>query len=58
MNPTAPERTSPTLCCCNCGRTIDLCAFCERGECAVASCYGCLRLALGEALAQPHAHGG
>ena len=56
--PTSIERTSPTLACCDCGRTIDLCAFCDRDECAVASCHVCIRLALGEALAHPHAHGG
>ncbi len=58
MTPAASARTASTLACCDCGRTIDLCAFCERVECAVASCNVCLRLALGEALAHPHAHGG
>jgi hypothetical protein len=58
MRPDAPERTSPTLACCRCGRTIDLCAFCERAECAVSTCYACLRVAVGQEMAQPHDHGG
>lgn len=58
MTPVAREQTSPTLACCGCGRTIELCAFCERDECAVATCSVCLRLALGQAMTQPHAHGG
>jgi hypothetical protein len=58
MTPDAPDQTAPTFACCHCGRTIDLCAFCERDVCPVASCDVCLRLAMGETLAHPHAHGG
>lgn len=58
MTPEALDSTAPTLACCHCGRTIELCAFCERDRCGVASCYICLRLAMGEAMAHPHVHGG
>jgi hypothetical protein len=51
-------RAAGTLTCTRCGATVERCAFCERDECAEAICYRCLRLALGESLAQPHEHGG
>jgi hypothetical protein len=41
---------------CRCG--IDWCAFCEETGCAVAICYGCMIVALGQTAAQPHTHGG
>ncbi|MGQ0671234.1 MAG: hypothetical protein ACT4PO_16500 [Actinomycetota bacterium] len=44
--------------CCRCGEGIDRCEFCERADCENAICYDCLNLALGQALAQPHLHGG
>jgi len=44
--------------CARCGRRIDVCAFCQDEACRAVICYRCLREALGESLAQPHAHGG
>ncbi len=56
MTPT--EEPGGTLTCTRCGVTVELCAFCEREECPEAICYRCLRMGLGESMAQPHAHGG
>jgi hypothetical protein len=47
-----------TLVCTRCGVAIELCAFCERAACPEAICARCLRIELGESMAQPHAHGG
>jgi hypothetical protein len=45
--------------CSRCRRTIEDCACCDDRECdAKAICYECLRLAVGQAVAHPHAHGG
>lgn len=46
------------LVCTSCGVALEVCAFCERDRCPEAICYRCLRKALGESLAEPHAHGG
>ena len=55
MSQATPRETK----CTKCRRTIDHCACCDDPECdAKAICHECLRLALGQALAQPHAHGG
>lgn len=54
MTPSEPA----TLTCTNCRVVIEICAFCERGDCPEAICSPCLRIALGESLAEPHAHGG
>jgi hypothetical protein len=48
----------PVLVCTHCGREIEFCSFCDSTECAAASCYGCLVIALGEAKPSIHAHGG
>jgi hypothetical protein len=47
-----------TLTCSQCGVEIDCCEFCDGRDCASAICYGCLNVALGQAMQQPHAHGG
>ncbi len=47
-----------TIRCSRCGTPIDECAFCDEPECAAAICYECLNLALGQAIRQPHIHGG
>ena len=44
--------------CSTCGEEIDCCAFCDETGCGQAVCYGCLNVALGQAIAQPHQHGG
>jgi hypothetical protein len=44
--------------CSSCGRLIDCCEFCEATDCRTPICYRCLQLAVGQAVAQPHAHGG
>jgi len=55
MNETKP----PEKKCSRCARTIEQCACCDDPECAGAAiCNECLRLAVGQALAQPHTHGG
>jgi hypothetical protein len=46
------------LLCTRCGIVIELCSFCERAQCPEAICGRCLRIELGESMAQPHAHGG
>jgi hypothetical protein len=43
--------------CTRCRRTIDLCC-CEAPDCPVPICSNCLNLTLGQAMRQPHAHGG
>ncbi len=44
--------------CIECGDHIDACVFCDEPDCPQAICYGCLNLALGQAMAEPHVHGG
>jgi hypothetical protein len=44
--------------CSSCDRPIDCCAFCEATACRTPICHGCLQVAVGQAIAQPHAHGG
>jgi hypothetical protein len=44
--------------CGTCQRWIEVCAFCERVSCQHPTCHRCIRLALGESIAQPHPHGG
>lgn len=46
------------LACSECHSSIDFCAFCDETGCGVAVCYGCMIVALGETLPQPHGHGG
>jgi hypothetical protein len=47
-----------TTSCSRCGVVIDGCAFCERQECRELLCYRCVRITLGQEIAQPHRHGG
>jgi hypothetical protein len=44
--------------CSRCGTRIEECAFCDEPDCRAAICYGCLNVALGQEMQQPHAHGG
>jgi hypothetical protein len=44
--------------CSGCEREVDVCAFCERGECTHTICFRCLQNELGQTKAHPHAHGG
>lgn len=44
--------------CSRCASDIELCAFCEKEGCPDPLCYRCVRLVLGQELAQPHDHGG
>ncbi len=53
-----PERTLAVRPCSGCGRAIDCCEFCDATDCPTAICYRCLQVALGQALPQPHPHGG
>jgi hypothetical protein len=55
---TSSARIEARLACTRCGARIELCAFCERIDCAHPICYRCLRRELGQSLVQPHAHGG
>jgi hypothetical protein len=53
--------TEPTLAalrCSRCDRPIDRCEFCDASDCRTPICYGCVRVALGETVPQPHTHGG
>jgi len=54
MSESAPVRKR----CTKCDRAVEVCACCDEPECEAAICYGCLRVAVGQALPQPHAHGG
>jgi hypothetical protein len=56
MTPT--EEAAGKLTCSNCDAVLETCAFCEREQCPEAICSRCLRIALGEAMTEPHAHGG
>ena len=49
---------SAALHCSRCGTRITECAFCDESDCREAICYGCLNVALGQEMQQPHAHGG
>jgi hypothetical protein len=53
--PTDPQRP---VRCRNCGRWVEVCAFCVDPACANVICYRCLRGALRQSLDQPHRHGG
>lgn len=44
--------------CGHCGGVIVCCEFCDGEECPKGVCYGCVIVALGEAVPQPHTHGG
>jgi hypothetical protein len=55
---TREPEVSTELTCSQCTCGIDCCAFCDESGCAVAICYGCLIVELGETVAQPHEHGG
>lgn len=46
------------LACTTCDDPVECCAFCDEEECDRPICYGCLNEALGQAVAQPHGHGG
>jgi hypothetical protein len=46
------------LTCSQCDRGIEWCEFCDEMNCPFALCYRCVNEALGQALAQPHPHGG
>ena len=46
------------LWCSECDEPIVECEFCDEPDCPRAICYGCITRALGETMAQPHAHGG
>lgn len=56
MTTTRPEPTA--LHCSQCNEPVAECELCDERECRQAICYGCITLALGETMAQPHAHGG
>ena len=44
--------------CSQCGAELEECAFCDGPDCPAAICFGCLNVALGQELQQPHVHGG
>lgn len=44
--------------CVGCDREIEWCSFCGEEGCAVAWCYRCVAVAVGELTSQPHDHGG
>jgi hypothetical protein len=46
------------LTCSNCGAQIDVCYFCDEGDCVAAVCYTCISVALRQMERQPHDHGG
>ncbi len=44
--------------CTECGASIECCEFCDEVTCQAATCFECVNVALGQAVAQPHGHGG
>ena len=60
MTTTRPgiAKETPALRCSTCEESIAECELCDERDCRRAICYGCITVALGEAMAQPHAHGG
>ena len=44
--------------CSGCGKEVEECACCDEPDCGAAICFGCLNLAVGQEMSQPHAHGG
>jgi hypothetical protein len=46
------------MACAKCEASIDRCEFCEEPVCGTPICYQCMAEALGQAVAQPHPHGG
>ncbi len=52
------EDASAALRCSRCGTSIDECACCDEPDCRAAICYGCLNVAVGRGMPQPHANGG
>jgi len=57
MTTTNPEN-AVAIACAHCGRDLECCAFCERDDCSIASCYSCLVVALGQSSKLLHRHGG
>ena len=54
----ASSDESSDVVCRGCGTVVEICAFCERGDCPETICYRCLRIELVQSLPQPHVHGG
>ena len=54
----APEDRGLALQCSQCHSEVDVCAFCERPDCAHLVCFRCLRVELGQSMSHPHQHGG
>ena len=46
------------IACSRCGIAIECCTLCEKTDCRERLCYRCVRIAIGQELRQPHAHGG
>ena len=44
--------------CAHCGTSIEWCEFCDESACQAAACFECVNEALGQAVPQPHTHGG
>ena len=53
-----PAATVQVTVCTKCGCDIEYCSFCDREDCAVACCYGCLVVDLRESAPPIHTHGG
>lgn len=54
----APEGQVLALRCARCNAEVDVCAFCERPDCAHLVCFRCLREDVGQSMSHPHDHGG
>lgn len=52
------EQDRATGTCSGCGAPVQECACCDEPGCAVAICYRCLNVALGQDMPHPHTHGG
>lgn len=56
MSTKEPEPGSE-LTCSDCHVSLDWCAFCDEAGCAVAICYGCMVVALGQTAPEARTHG-
>jgi len=53
------EEGEETICRCSiCGARIECCEACGDEPCPEAVCFRCLYLGVGQAVPDPHAHGG
>ena len=58
MSTREPTPSPPVLACVTCGHEVEECAACQEAGCGAGICFTCLLLKVGQAIPQPHRHGG